>query len=111
MTTQMPTLTADLNTLPTETLLSEISRLQNSINHLARSNDEIKEFDPQLNDSDLKQAVLENEQVVSRQQEQMDALIELIRQRLGDDAAREIQSTVEEYRKKDQDLINGHVSQ
>ncbi|KAH8550057.1 hypothetical protein BGW37DRAFT_499937 [Umbelopsis sp. PMI_123] len=97
----------DLEKLPTETILSEIGRLQNSNKHLIRSNAEIFEFDPALNDSDLKQAVNENEQVILRQQEQMHTLIELVRQRLGDDAAREIASTVEEYRKMDEDNVSG----
>ena len=105
----MNTATAELEALPTETLLSEIGRLQNSNKHLVRSNDEMKEFDPALNDSDLKMAVHENEQVISRQQDQIHTLIELIRTRLGDDAARAIESTVEEYRKKDQDMVNGGV--
>ncbi|KAI8581480.1 hypothetical protein K450DRAFT_231496 [Umbelopsis ramanniana AG] len=103
----MNTPLTDLEKLPTETILSEIGRLQNSNKHLIRSNAEMQEFDPALNDSDLKQAVNENEQVILRQQEQMHNLIELIRQRLGDHAAREIESTVEEYRKQDEDLVNG----
>ncbi|CAO3669730.1 unnamed protein product [Umbelopsis ramanniana] len=67
----------------------------------------MQEFDPELNDNDLKQAVMENEQVIVRQQEQINKCIVLIRQRLGDHAAQEIESTVEDYRKKDEDLVNG----
>jgi hypothetical protein len=103
----MDTTPTDLEQLPTETVLAEIGRLQNSNKHLVRSISEMQEFDPELNDTDLKQAVMENEQVISRQQEQISKCIVLIRQRLGDHAAQEIESTVEDYRKKDEDLVNG----
>ncbi|KAJ2963213.1 hypothetical protein NQZ79_g1687 [Umbelopsis isabellina] len=99
----------DLDKLPTETILAEIGKLQNSIKHLLRSNTEMKEFDPELADSDLRQAVQENEQVIARQDSQIDRLIQTIRDRLGDDAAREIESTVQEYRQKDLDLISGRA--
>lgn len=97
----------DLDKLPTETILAEIGKLQNSIKHLMRSNIEMKEFDPNLTDGDLRQAVQENEQVIARQDSQIDRLIETIRHRLGDDAAREIDSTVQDYRQKDLELIRG----
>lgn len=103
----MDTTPTDLEKLPTETVLAEIGRLQNSNKHLVRSISEMQEFDPELNDNDLKQAVMENEQVIVRQQEQINKCIVLIRQRLGDHAAQEIESTVEDYRKKDEDLVNG----
>ncbi|CAM0137605.1 hypothetical protein VKS41_003074 [Umbelopsis sp. WA50703] len=100
---------ADVDKLPTETILAEIGKLQNSIKHLVRSNTEMKEFDPELTDSDLGQAVQENEQVIARQNSQIDRLIQSIRERLGHDAAREIESTVQEYRQRDLDLISGHA--
>ncbi|KAG2171594.1 hypothetical protein INT43_008320 [Umbelopsis isabellina] len=100
----------DLDKLPTETILAEIGKLQNSIKHLVRSNTEMKEFDPELTDGDLHQAVQENEQVIARQDSQIDRLIETIRNRLGADAAREIESTVQEYRQKDLDLISGRAA-
>ncbi|RUS20510.1 hypothetical protein BC937DRAFT_95048 [Endogone sp. FLAS-F59071] len=81
-----------LRQLPPETLLSEIVRLQNSTNHLRRSNVELMEFDP--DDPDFVRAVEENRQVIARQDTRIETILSVIREVLGDAAESAVRSTV-----------------
>jgi hypothetical protein len=58
--------------LQAELFLAELSRLRNSVFHLKRSTDELKEADP--NDRDVAEAIVENEQVIQKQQTRIEEL-------------------------------------
>ncbi|KAI9364155.1 hypothetical protein BD770DRAFT_379396 [Pilaira anomala] len=85
-----------LNELPPATLITEIPEIQNSIAHLLKSNQEMREYDP--NDPDLIQAIKENKDLISRKEDQVDLTLKVIRERMGQAAWREMGSNVKEFR-------------
>lgn len=89
-----------LEQLPHDTLLTEIPTVQNAIAQLLRSNAEMREFDPKSEDPDLVQAIAENEGVLQRYEARIDMTLDVIRQRIGEAAAREMASNVEAFRKQ-----------
>ncbi|ORZ01750.1 hypothetical protein BCR43DRAFT_454436 [Syncephalastrum racemosum] len=89
-----------LEQLPHDTLLTEIPTVQNAIAQLLRSNVEMREFDPKGEDPDLVQAIAENQDVLQRYEARIDMTLEVIRQRIGEAAAREMASNVEAFRKQ-----------
>ncbi|KAI8381442.1 uncharacterized protein BYT42DRAFT_494116 [Radiomyces spectabilis] len=89
-----------LKELPPDTLLTEIPEIQNSIAHLRRSNNEMREFDPDRQDPDLTTAIDENEALIERYEVRIDLTLEVIRERLGEAAAREMESNVLAFRKQ-----------
>lgn len=56
----------------------EIAELQKSIHHLQRSNREIKEFDPNLDDKDFKLAIEENIVVIQKKKARIEFLNKLL---------------------------------
>ncbi|CAG8634821.1 15740_t:CDS:2 [Cetraspora pellucida] len=60
------------HTLSVDTLTHEKRRLENSVNHLIRSNEEMKNFDE--NDADFQLAIKENEIFISKQQEKINLI-------------------------------------
>lgn len=90
--TDFATESQSLRQLPPETLLSEIARLQNSTNHLRRSNVELMEFDP--DDPDFVRAVEENRQVIARQDTRIETMLSVIGEVLGEAAESAVRSTM-----------------
>ncbi|KAI8880016.1 hypothetical protein K501DRAFT_287109 [Backusella circina FSU 941] len=89
-----------LKKLPPISLMTEIPEVQNAIAHLIRSNNDIREFDPDAKDPDLVQAIKENEDLIKRKDKQVDVTLEVIQEQLGDAAWREMGSNIEEFRQK-----------
>lgn len=87
-----------LNDLPPPTLITEIPEIQNAIAHLLKSNQEMREFDPESRDVDLVQAIKENIDLIKRKEKQVDLTLKIIRERLGEAAWREMGSNVKEFR-------------
>ncbi|KAI8993678.1 hypothetical protein BDB01DRAFT_847522 [Pilobolus umbonatus] len=86
--------------LPIDTLLTEIPEIQNTIHHLLQSNKEMREYDPEGNDTDLQQAITENKDLIKRKEQQVDVTLTVIRERIGLPAWREVGSNVVAFRKK-----------
>jgi hypothetical protein len=84
--------------LPPVTLITEIPEIQNAIAHLLKSNQEMREFDPQHTDPDFIQAIKENVDLIKRKEKQVDLTLKVIRERLGEAAWREMGSNVKEFR-------------
>jgi hypothetical protein len=89
-----------LKELPPISLMTEIPEVQNAIAHLIRSNNDIRDFDPDAKDPDLVQAIKENEDLIIRKDKQVDVTLQVIREQLGDAAWREMGSNVKEFRQK-----------
>lgn len=88
-----------LRQLPHDTLLTEIPQSQNSIAHLLRSNEAMKEhIREEGQDPDLATAIEENEELLQRYEASIDLTLRVIRERIGEAAAREVQSNVEAFR-------------
>ncbi|KAL9549239.1 hypothetical protein PS6_006181 [Mucor atramentarius] len=87
-----------LNEMPAVTLITEIPEIQNAIAHLLKSNQEIREFDPDNKDPDFIQAIKENADLIKRKETQVDITLQVIRERLGEAAWREMGSNVKEFR-------------
>ncbi|CAO3623064.1 unnamed protein product [Mucor fragilis] len=87
-----------LNEMPAVTLITEIPEIQNAIAHLLKSNQEMREFDPDNQDPDFIQAIKENVDLIKRKEKQVDITLRVIRERLGEAAWREIGSNVKEFR-------------
>ncbi|KAI8062782.1 uncharacterized protein B0P05DRAFT_574383 [Gilbertella persicaria] len=85
-----------LDDLPPASLITEIPEIQNAIAHLLKSNQEMIEYDP--NDPDLKQAIKENKDLIIRKEKHVDITLQVIRERLGEAAWREMGSNVKEFR-------------
>ncbi|KAI9262009.1 hypothetical protein BY458DRAFT_534606 [Sporodiniella umbellata] len=88
-----------LNDLPSDSLISEISETQNTIVHLLKSNQELREYNEEESDPDLVQAIQENKALIERKEKQVDLTLDVIRERLGQAAWREVGSDVLEFRK------------
>jgi hypothetical protein len=84
--------------LPPATLITEIPEVQNAIAHLLKSNQEMREFDPENTDPDFAQAIKENVDLIKRKEKQVDLTLKIIRERLGEAAWREMGSNVKEFR-------------
>ncbi|KAI8073587.1 hypothetical protein BDF21DRAFT_400952 [Thamnidium elegans] len=94
-----------LNELPHATLITEIPEIQNAIAHLLKSNQEMREYDP--NDPDLIEAIKENKDLITRKEAQIDLTLKVIRERMGEAAWREMGSNVKEFRDiHKQELLN-----
>ncbi|KAJ8659733.1 hypothetical protein O0I10_004715 [Lichtheimia ornata] len=89
-----------LEQLPHDTLLTEIPQVQNSIKHLLRSNREMRDYDPEGKDNDLLAAISENESLIQRYEARIDLTLKVIRERLGEAAAREVGSNVDAFRQQ-----------
>lgn len=89
-----------LRQLPRDTLLTEIPEVQNSIAHLLKSNEAMREYDPERNDPDLCLAITENEALIQRYEKRIDLTLQVIRDRLGEAAAREVRSNVDAFRRQ-----------
>lgn len=87
-----------LNELPATSLISEIPEIQNAIAHLLQSNQEMRQFDPENEDPDFKQAITENLDLILRKEQQIDLTLRIIRERIGEAAWREMSSNVKEFR-------------
>ncbi|KAF1804651.1 hypothetical protein V8B55DRAFT_1498373 [Mucor lusitanicus] len=87
-----------LNEMPAVTLITEIPEIQNAIAHLLKSNQEMREFDPDSQDPDFIQAIKENADLIKRKEKQVDMTLQVIRERLGEAAWREMGSNVKEFR-------------
>ncbi|ORY76863.1 hypothetical protein BCR35DRAFT_292372 [Leucosporidium creatinivorum] len=89
-----PVTLAALKELEPEILTAEVARLQNSIKHLERSNEELKTFCSEADDEDLdddsrrefEQSVKENEETIASQKERMVMLRLALESQLGVDA-------------------------
>ncbi|CAG8627127.1 20023_t:CDS:2, partial [Dentiscutata erythropus] len=64
--------TEQYQTLSVDTLTYEKRRLENSINHLIRSNEEMKNFDK--DDADFQLAIKENEAFILKQQDKINTI-------------------------------------
>ncbi|KAF7722988.1 hypothetical protein EC973_002458 [Apophysomyces ossiformis] len=89
-----------LRQLPPDTLLTEIPVVQNSIMHLQQSNKDMREFDPEAKDPDLITAIRENEDLIKRYEDRINLTLSIIRERIGEAAAAEVRSNVEEFRRR-----------
>ncbi|KAI9492101.1 hypothetical protein BDB00DRAFT_766072 [Zychaea mexicana] len=89
-----------LQQLPIDTLLSEIPEVQNSIAHLLKSNEAMREFDPKGEDRDLTEAIEENQALMERHENRIDLTLRVIKERLGEAAAYEVGSNVDAFRKE-----------
>ncbi|CEG68015.1 hypothetical protein RMATCC62417_04353 [Rhizopus microsporus] len=89
-----------LDELPATSLISEVHEIQNCITHLIKSNHEMKEFDTEQNDPDLTQAIKENQDLIQKKQEQINLTLEVIRERLGEAAWREVGSDIKAFKEK-----------
>lgn len=89
-----------LNELPPSSLISEISEVQNTIAHLLKSNQEMREFNEEQNDLDLIQAIQENQDLIQRKEKQVNLTLAVIRERLGEAAWREVGSNIKEFREQ-----------
>ncbi|KAI8346181.1 hypothetical protein BD560DRAFT_411378 [Blakeslea trispora] len=98
-----------LEELPPHSLITEIPEVQNAIFHLLKSNQEMLDYDP--NDPDLKQAIQENKELIKRKEVQVNITLEVIRERLGEAAWREMGSNVKEFRQIHADALNNVTSQ
>ncbi|KAG1467307.1 hypothetical protein G6F56_004479 [Rhizopus delemar] len=87
-----------LNELPSSSLISEITEIQNTIAHLLKSNQEMREFNAEQSDQDLVQAIQENQELIQRKEKQVDLTLTVVRERLGEAAWREIGNDVKEFR-------------
>jgi hypothetical protein len=87
-----------LNDLPPNSLITEIPEIQNAIAHLLTSNQEMRDFDPENKDPDFVQAIKENKDLIKRKEKQVDLILKVIRERLGEAAWREMGSNVKEFR-------------
>lgn len=87
-----------LNEMPAVTLITEIPEIQNAIAYLLKSNQEMREFDPDNKDPDFIQAIKENAALIKRKETQVDITLQVIRERLGEAAWREMGSNVKEFR-------------
>ncbi|OBZ87542.1 hypothetical protein A0J61_04414 [Choanephora cucurbitarum] len=92
-----------LEDLPSHSLITEIPEVQNAIGHLLKSNQEMLEYDP--NDPDLQQAIRENKDLIKRKENQVDITLQVIRERLGEAAWREMGSNVKEFREIHADAL------
>lgn len=97
--------------LPASSLISEIPEIQNSIAHLLQSNQEMREFDPDNQDPDFKQAITENLDLITRKEQQVDLTLRIIRERIGEAAWREMGSNVKEFREKFRDQLKQQQQQ
>ncbi|CAG8438481.1 986_t:CDS:2 [Funneliformis caledonium] len=70
---------SQLHTLSAESLIYEKQRLENSIFHLNRSNEDMKEFDE--NDKDFQLAIKENEDLIARHREKIKIIQDLLKER------------------------------
>ncbi|KAK9474465.1 uncharacterized protein V1510DRAFT_401547 [Dipodascopsis tothii] len=84
MTTRitLATFAEAIRDLPTDTLYAEEDRLENSIRHLRRSNDEMAAFAD--DDAELAAAIDENTAVIADQGARIDALHAELRRRHGE---------------------------
>ncbi|KAI9266567.1 hypothetical protein BDA99DRAFT_506062 [Phascolomyces articulosus] len=89
-----------LRQLPVDTLLTEIPEIQNSIKHLLKSNQEMREYDPIGQDRDLQDAIKENTELMERHEIRIDLTLRVIKERIGDAAAYEVRSNVDAFRKQ-----------
>ncbi|KAI8636688.1 hypothetical protein BD408DRAFT_478467 [Parasitella parasitica] len=87
-----------LNEMHPTTLITEIPEVQNTIAHLLKSNQEMREFDPERKDLEFVQAIRENAELIIRKERQVDITLQVIRERLGEAAWREMGSNVKEFR-------------
>lgn len=94
--------------LPIDTLLTEIPEIHNAVAHLIQSNQEMAEFDPEGKDADLLQAIRENKDLIKRKEQQVDITLNVIRERLGMAAWREVGSNVVDFRKKHKDVLSNN---
>jgi|SRR5579859_4466998 len=75
---------ATIRQLPTLSLFGEIQKLENSIKHLQRSNDELKTHAERESDSSWVGAIVsENEDVIAKQKEQIEITKAEIKERCG----------------------------
>ncbi|RIA98108.1 hypothetical protein C1645_813157 [Glomus cerebriforme] len=70
---------SQLHALNVESLIYEKQRLENSIFHLNRSNEDMKEFDE--NDKDFQLAIKENEDLIVRHREKIKVIQDLLKER------------------------------
>jgi len=70
---------SQLDALSVESLIYEKQRLENSIFHLNRSNEDMKEFDE--NDKDFQLAIKENEDLIARHREKIKIIQDLLKER------------------------------
>ncbi|GBB88651.1 hypothetical protein RclHR1_15200008 [Rhizophagus clarus] len=70
---------SQLNALSVESLVYEKQRLENSLFHLIRSNEDMKEFDE--NDKDFQLAIKENEDLIERHREKIKIIQDLLKER------------------------------
>lgn len=89
-----------LRQMPHDTLLTEIPQVQNSIAHLLHSNEAMREHDPEGQDPDLTTAIAENEELLQRYEARIDLTLRVIRERIGEAAAREVGSNIAAFRKE-----------
>ena len=89
-----------LQQLPVDTLLTEIPEIQNSIKHLLKSNNEMREYDPERKDQDLIEAVEENIELMRRHEIRIDVTLRVIKERIGEAAFFEVKSNVDAFRKE-----------
>ncbi|CAI2194321.1 8953_t:CDS:2 [Funneliformis geosporum] len=70
---------SQLHTLSVESLIYEKQRLDNSLFHLNRSNEDMKKFDE--NDKDFQLAIKENEELITRHREKIKMIQDLLKER------------------------------
>ncbi|CAB4396696.1 hypothetical protein RhiirA5_401142 [Rhizophagus irregularis] len=70
---------SQLDALSVESLIYEKQRLENSIFHLVRSNEDMKEFDE--NDKEFQLAIKENEDLIARHREKIRIIQDLLKKR------------------------------
>ncbi|KAL0090612.1 hypothetical protein J3Q64DRAFT_1007854 [Phycomyces blakesleeanus] len=97
---QLDQLEKALRQLPHDTLMTEIPEIQNSIAHLKKSNDEMREYDPDHSDPDFVQAIGENIALIKHYEERIDLTLRVIREIIGEAAAREMGSNVASFRER-----------
>ncbi|CEP14486.1 hypothetical protein [Parasitella parasitica] len=89
-----------LKEMPLDALITEIPEIQNFIEHLLKSNQEMREFDPFSTDLEFIQAIKENAELIIRKERQVDITLQVIRERIGEAAWREMGSNVREFRER-----------
>ncbi|GAA5964646.1 hypothetical protein JCM3765_007655 [Sporobolomyces pararoseus] len=82
-----PVTLAELSTLEPELLVNEISRLENSLKHLNRSNEELQEFLNEEEDEETKaelvNTVFENQETIARQEERIRMIRIALEEQIG----------------------------
>ncbi|GAA5902837.1 uncharacterized protein JCM6883_007258 [Sporobolomyces salmoneus] len=95
-----PVTLAELSTLEPELLVNEISRLENSLKHLKRSNEELKEFIEVEDDEETKaefvNTVFENQETIAKQEERIQMIRLALEEQIGVQASNSHYSTRED---------------